>query len=327
LLKIGADRHRKCGGPFSRLLLGLAVTFAICGCMVGPDYRRPAVDTPQSWRFEEKETKNVADTAWWEQFQDPVLNELIRIGLTENKDVKIAAARVEQFFGQFVTTRASLFPQVSAGATAGQDRFTERGPIPITPGTDNPADNFQLFAGASWELDFWGKLRRATEAARADMLSTEEARRGVILTLVASIANSYINLRSLDKQLEISERTAASRRDSYELFKLRFQGGIISELELSQIRSQYEEALANIPAVQKSIALQEDALSVLLGRNPGPIPRGKTIDELAPPAVPAGLRRTRDRRRPDPRVRPDRQFHRRADRREHHERSMGGAVS
>jgi multidrug efflux system outer membrane protein len=282
-----------------RMLLLLSAAITVSGCMVGPDYRRPAVDVPQTWRFEEKETKNVADTAWWEQFQDPVLNELIRVGLTENKDVKIAAARVEQFLGQYVTTRASLFPQVSAGATAGQDRVTERGPFPITPGTENPADNFQLFAGASWELDFWGKLRRATEAARADMLSTEEARRGVILTLVSSIANSYINLRSLDKQLEISERTAASRRDSYELFKLRFQGGIISELELSQIRSQYEEALANIPAVQKSIAQQEDALSVLLGRNPGQIPRGKTIDELVPPAVPAGLPSGLLERRPD----------------------------
>jgi multidrug efflux system outer membrane protein len=299
LLQIGADRFRKCGGPFSRLLPGLAVAFAVSGCMVGPDYRRPAVDIPQTWRFEEKETREVADTAWWEQFKDPVLNELIRIGLTENKDIKIAAARVEQFLGQFVTTRAALFPQVFAGATAGRDRVTERGPFPITPGTENPADNFQLFAGASWELDLWGKLRRATEAARADMLATEETRRGVILTLVASIANSYVNLRSLDKQLEISEKTAASRRNSYELFKLRFEGGIISELELSQIRSQYEEALANIPAVQKSIAQQEDALSILLGRNPGPIPRGKTIDELAPPAVPAGLPSGLLERRPD----------------------------
>lgn len=261
------------------------------GCMVGPNYQRPQVDTPQTWRFEDKEAKEAANTAWWEQFKDPVLNELIQTALKENKDVKIAAARVEQFVGQYGTTRAALFPQVSAGAAYGRQRASElTGPAPLeNSGADPTFNSSQLFISASWEIDLWGKLRRATEAARADLLSTEEARRSVILTLVSSVANSYINLRDLDKQLEITKQTAKNYKEGYEIFKLRFQYGIVSEIEVSQAKSQYEQALANIPFFEKAIAQQENALSVLLGRNPGPIPRGKTIDELVLPAVPAGL--------------------------------------
>jgi multidrug efflux system outer membrane protein len=132
-------------------------------------------------------------------------------------------------------------------------------------------------------------LRRATEAARADLLSGEEARRAVLLTLVSSVASSYVNLRDLDKQLEIAKQTAGVREEGYKLFKLRFEGGIISLLELSQVKSEYEEALSRVPVYEKLIAQQENALSVLLGRNPGPIPRGKSIDELVLPGIPAGL--------------------------------------
>jgi len=264
----------------------LAVT--LLGCMIGPSYQRPSVETPTSWRFEEKKTKEVANTAWWEQFDDPVLNELIQIALKENKDAKIAAARVEEFMGRYRTTRASLLPQVGAGASAGRSRVTGKGPSPLD-GTVNPANDFQVFLNANWEIDLWGKLRRATEAARADLLSTEEARRAIILTLVTSVASAYVNLRDLDTQLEIAKRTAKSREESYNLFQIRFRGGVISELELNQVKSEYEQALSTIPLIEKAIAQQENVLSVLLGRNSGPIPRGKTINELALPAVPAGL--------------------------------------
>jgi len=264
----------------------LALT--VFGCMVGPNYRRPAVETPPSWRFEEKEAREVANTAWWEQFDDPVLNELIRNALKENKDVKIAAARVEEFAGRYRTTRAPLLPQVGAGAVAGRSRATERGPSPID-GTINPANDFQIFLNANWEIDLWGKLRRATEAARADLLSTEEGRRTVILTLVTSVANGYVSLRDLDMQLEIAKRTAKSRQESYNLFQLRFRRGTISELELNQVKSEYEQALTTIPLIEKIIAQHENLFSVLLGRNPGPIPRGRMIDELVLPAVPAAL--------------------------------------
>jgi multidrug efflux system outer membrane protein len=152
---------------------------------------------------------------------------------------------------------------------------------------------------ASWEIDIWGRIRRQTEAARAQLLASEEGRRGVILSLVGSVAGSYINLRDLDRQLEIARETAKSRGESYEIFKLRFSGGIISLLELSQNKSQYDEALASIPPLEKAIAQQENGLSVLLGRNPGPIPRGKNIDQLALPAIPAGLPSDLLERRPD----------------------------
>jgi multidrug efflux system outer membrane protein len=275
----------------SKITLSLFLVLALAGCMVGPDYKRPEVDTPQTWRFEEKEVKDVANTPWWEQFGDPVLNDLIQAALRENKDVKIAAARVEQFAGLYGTTRAALFPQAAAGASYGRQRLSKiTGPITLEEsGGDATLNSSQLFLNASWEIDFWGKLRRATEAARANLLSTEEGRRSVILSLVTSVANSYINLRDLDRQLELTKQTAENYKESYDLFSLRFKYGTVSELEVSQAKSQYEDAASNIPLFEKLIAQQEDAICVLLGRNPGPIPRGNTIDQLAIPAVPAGL--------------------------------------
>ena len=211
------------------------LTMILFGCMIGPDYRRPAVETPASWRFEEKEAREIGNTVWWEQFGDPVLNELIQAALMENKDIMIATARVEEFVGRYGTTRAALFPQAGVGGIAGTSRATENGPTPLTSATENPADNYSVFLNANWEIDFWGKLRRATDASRADLLSQKEIRRGVILTLVTSMASAYVNLRNLDKQLEIARRTAQSRKESYDLFQLRFRGGVISELELSQV--------------------------------------------------------------------------------------------
>jgi len=268
------------------------IAVALAGCTVGPDYKRPTLEMPNAWRFEDAAAKDTANSAWWGQFDDRVLNELIGIALRENKDIRIAAARVEQFLGQYGTTRAALFPQVYLGAGASRQKASEvTGPTPLEniKGVSPTYSNFELYLNASWEIDFWGKIRRATEAARANLLGSEEARRAVVLTLVASVAGSYVNLRDLDKQLEIAKQTAKVREDSYKLFKLRFEGGIISELELSQVKSEYEEALSRIPFYEKLIAQQENALSVLLGRNPGPIPRGKSIDELVLPAVPAGL--------------------------------------
>jgi multidrug efflux system outer membrane protein len=271
------------------VLISSLVALTLFGCAVGPNYQRPSVETPPSWRFEEKETREVANTAWWEQFDDPVLNEVIQTALRENKDLKIAAARVEEFVGRYVTARAALFPQVGAGASAGRSRRTEKGPVPLSSAVENPADTYQVFLNANWEINLWGKLRRATEAARAYLLSTEEGRRAVILTLVTSVASAYVNLRDLDKQLDIAKRTVKNREESYNLFKLRFEKGVISETELYQAKSEYEQALATIPFFEKTIAHQENVLSVLLGRNPGLIPRGKKVDEFVLPFVPAGL--------------------------------------
>jgi len=280
---------------FSALLLCLVLG----GCLLGPDYRRPALDTPQNWRFGEKEARDLADTAWWEQFRDPVLNELITVALRENKDLKIAAARVEEFRGRYGVVRAAQFPRAGAGASVGGERSTNRGQTPLPATSPNPTELYQANFFASWEIDLWGKLRRGSEAARADLVATEEGRRSVILTLVASVAGAYVNLRDLDRQLEIARRTAKSREDSYKIFLLRFQAGYVSDLELSQVNSLYQQTLATIPALGKAISQQEDALSLLLGRNPGAVARGKMIDALEVPAVPAGLPSSLLERRPD----------------------------
>ncbi len=281
------------------LLAVLAAAILLGGCMLGKDYRRPAVDTPHNWRFEEKDTPALANTAWWGQFQDPVLNDLIQTALKENKDVRIATTRVEEYMGKLGVTRADLFPQAGLGASAGRQRLTEMGPTGWNPAIPPTSYTFQGNLNANWELDLWGKLRRATEAARADLLSTDEARRAVIMTLVASVANGYINLLSYDQQLVIARETLKSRKDSLDIFEKRYAGGVISELELNQSRSEYEDARAVIPQLEKSIAQQENALNLLLGRNPGPVPRGKTLDELVLPAVPAGIPSDLLDRRPD----------------------------
>jgi multidrug efflux system outer membrane protein len=279
------------------LLAGIALTLG--GCMVGPNYVRPAVDTPPSWRLTDVQADNVADTAWWGQFDDPVLDNLVRIALRENLDLQIAAARVDEFAGRYGFVRADLFPQAGANAAAGRQRFTQETGNVNTPGTNFTLDNYSATVGATWELDVWGRIRRATEAARADLVGSEEGRRAVILSLVGSVAGSYVNLRSLDRQLEIARETAKSRGESLALFKLRFEGGFSSEVEYVQVKSQYEEAMATIPSVEKAIAQQENGLSILLGRNPGPIPRGKGIDQLVPPSVPAGIPSGLLERRPD----------------------------
>ncbi len=278
-------------------LLVTLLALLASGCMVGPDYVRPPVDTPTAWRLSEQDARDLANTAWWEQFGDPVLNDLVSTALRENKDLLIAAARVEEFAGNYGIVRSGLFPQVGASADARRQRDISA--VVVGAGGGEIYNSYNVVLNASWEIDIWGRIRRQTEAARAQLLASEEGRRGVVLSLVGSVAGAYINLRDLDRQLEIARTTARSRGESYEIFKLRFSGGIISLLELSQNQSQYEEALASIPPLEKAIAQQENGLSVLLGRNPGPIVRGKNIDQLALPAIPAGLPSELLERRPD----------------------------
>jgi len=282
-----------------RQLPWLAGACMLAGCMVGPDYERPAVDAPGAFRFEAKATPNLADTRWWEQFGDPVLNGLVKSALEENKDIKIAAARVEEFLGRFGVTRAQLFPQVGLQGQGSRQQVSTTIANSLPPGATNPYGNLALDLGVAWELDLWGKLRRASEAARADLLASEENRLTVILSLTTAVATSYVTLIDLDRQLEIAKSTAASRAEYFRIFKLRFEGGVVSQVELEQARSEYEYALSTIPAIEKLIGQQENALSVLLGRNPGPIARDRAIDKLVLPQVPAGLPSELLERRPD----------------------------
>lgn len=282
----------------ARSLVCLLALLSLGGCLLGPNYERPAVDAPPAFRFAEADTKDLVNTAWWEQFQDPALNQLIATALAENKDVKIAAARVEQFLGQFQTTRAQLFPQVAAGFDAQRERIPV-GAIALPAGVGPVFNQFEGTLSASWEIDVFGKLRRQTEAARANLLASEEGRRATILTLVASVATSYVNLLSLDRQLDIAKATAASRGASVDVFQLRFSGGEVSQMELAQSQSEYQASLATIPQIELQIAQQENSLSILLGHNPEAIERDRELDDLSLPAVPAGLPSELLERRPD----------------------------
>ncbi len=279
--------------------LALLVAAALAGCTVGPDYVRPVVDTPTAWRIDYPKAAEVANTRWWEQFGDPVLNSLIETALRENRDVRIAAARVDQFAGALMSVRSQSLPQLGYGADASRAQASRVGQPPIPPGVDNQFTLYQASLGASWQLDLFGRVRRLTEAAQAQVYASEQAQRGVVLTLVTSVAASYIGLRALDRQLEIAQATARNFGETARIFDLRFKAGIVSQSEVVQVRSQYQQALAAIPAIQQAIAAQENLISILLGRNSEPIPRGKSIDQLVPPQIPADLPSALLQRRPD----------------------------
>jgi outer membrane protein, multidrug efflux system len=269
----------------------------LAGCMVGPDYVKPKVDAPSAYIYEPKQTAETANTEWWQQFGDPVLDKLIADSLASNKNVKIAAANVEQAAGVLTQTRSPLYPQVNYQGDAARQRQSQNTAIPA--GSPNPANNYQVLAGATWEIDLWGRVRRLTEAAQANLLATEEARRGVILSLVAAVGTSYLQLRGLDEQLVISKRTLDTYSQSLKYFELKFKYGQISQMNVEQVKVQYQTAAAQIPLIKIQIAQLENAISILLGNNPGPIPRGKSLRELALPEVPAGLPSQLLERRPD----------------------------
>ena len=279
--------------------LAMPIVMALAGCTVGPDYVRPEIESPAAWRIEYPQAAEVVNTKWWEQFGDPVLNELIESALRENLDVRIAAARVEQFIGALGATRSQLFPQVGYGADASTNQASREGFPPIPSPVDREFDLYQATIGASWQIDLFGRVRRLSEAAQAQVYASEQAKRGVVLTLVTGVATSYITLRGLDRQREIAEATAANFGESARVFDLRFNAGIVSMSEVSQVRSQHKQALAAIPAIDIQIAAVENLISVLLGRNSQAIPRGKSIDEFIAPAIPAGLPSELLRRRPD----------------------------
>jgi len=269
------------------------------GCTVGPDWQRPKVETPPNWRIEYEQAAEVANTRWWEAYGDPALNQLVDDALRENRDLVQAAARVDQFLGALRTTRSQFYPQFGYSGDASRNRASENGPVPLTPGSDRNYSLYQAALGASWQIDLFGRVRRQAESAQAQVYASEQGRRGVVLSVVSSVATAYIVLRGLDRQLEISRATAKNYAGSLQLFELRHKGGAVSEVERSQVESQYQQAQAAVPSFERQVAQQEDFLSVLLGRNPGDIPRGKTIEELLEPAIPPDLPASLLERRPD----------------------------
>ena len=273
-----------------RRLLLLICAILFTGCTVGPDYVKPKVDVPAAFRNADGAAREQIDTQWWGQFQDPVLDGMIREALENNKNVRIAAANVEQSAGVLMQARSPLFPQLGYSGSAARERTPESDiPSLLRPFLQNPSNSYQAFASANWEIDLWGRIRRLSEAARAQLFATEEARLGVALSLVSAVASNYVQLLGLDEQLLISRRTLAAYADSLKLFELRFRHGQVSQITVEQARSQYETAAAAIPEIESQIEQLQNSLSILLGRNPGPIGRGRTLGELALPIVPAGI--------------------------------------
>lgn len=280
-------------------LAGLALSLALTGCFkIGPDYQKPEVATPKQWRFADREAHDVANTQWWKQFNDPALNRLVQRGLLGNLDLKVAIANVEKFVGLYGTTRSNLFPQIS-----GFGEYSRRQSSGDLASQGNLGgreyDLARLGVQMNWELDIWGALRRANEAAYADILAQEAIRRGVVLTLVSDIALAYIQLRTYDRDLEITQNVVQTLKEDLRIRKLRFQEGYTSELEVEQAESELQRRSAQIPVYEQSIAQTEHAISVLLGKNPGPIERGLPLDQLRAPPVPAGLPSDLLIRRPD----------------------------
>ena len=274
--------------------LALLLAMPLSACVVGPDYRRPEVELPVAWRLGATEAGEISNIAWWDQFQDPVLSNLVRTALANNKDLEIATANVDQAFAQYGIVRSAQFPQVNAGASATRERSSAN----ILLGGRTFTD-YGVNLSASFELDIWGRLRRATESARASLLASQQGKGTVVLTVVTTVASGYILLRALDRQLEIAQRTSQSLGEAARLQRVRFEEGAVPASDYQQAESQYREAVARVPELEREIAQQENFISVLLGHNPGLIPRGRDIDALLFPAVPDGLPASLLQRRPD----------------------------
>jgi outer membrane protein, multidrug efflux system len=283
----------------NRQLLIVAVLGSgfLSACMVGPKYHRPAVQTPNTFRDLaenpqlQAQSASYADLPWWQVFKDPKLQELIRTAIKQNYDLQLATERINAARAQLAVTRSSLFPQVQAGAN-------------FNGGKENTFQtkyNFLTLAGdAAFQLDFFGRLRRATEASRAELLATDAARQTVVLTLVSDLAADYFTLLQLDLQLQITRDTVVTQTDSVKLTNFRLEHGVATKLDVLQAQQVLDTANAQIPDLERQIGQEEDAINILLGNYPNGVPRGLTlVEQELPPEVPPGLPSSLIERRPD----------------------------
>ena len=283
-----------------RVLASILTLVALVGCTLGPDYQRPAVPLPETWRTPTDDAGSLADLAWWELFQDKSLRSLLRVALAENKDLRLAVARVSEARAQLGVARSAQFPAVGAGGSFEQRRISEAGQVPVPAGVDPESGFWATRADLDFELDLWGRLRRATEAARAELLAGEEARRTVLTTLVSDVAQTYFELLALDREHLIAARTLASRRESLRIVEQGHRAGLTPELDLRRAEGEVAAAAAVLPDLDRRIAQAENRLSTLLGRNPGPVARERMLTEQPlPPSIPAGLPSSLLERRPD----------------------------
>src|SRR5436309_8921198 len=272
----------------------------LAACALGPRYRRPAVPTPETTRGEHGpgDAASLADSPWWAIFGDPPLQALVEEALRSSHDLRAAAARVEQARNQIAIARADMFPQVSYQGQAVRERTFVPG-VPGSPGNVT-FDSFLGTFNLAWEIDVWGRIRRATESARADYLAAEAARRGVLLTLVSDVAQAYFELLELDRELEITQGTTITFQDTLDLFRRRYAGGIGTLLEVSRAEAALTQARATIPDLERRIIPKENQPSTLLGHPPGSIALRTLSDgESPPPEVPVGLPSQLLERRPD----------------------------
>jgi len=285
----------------NKIVALLSVLIVCSGCAVGPNYKRPAVSVPGTYRglspeeAAKTQSASIGDQKWWDIFQDEQLRSLIRTALQQNYDVRIAASRVLAARAQLGIVRSDQFPNVAAGAAIGDTRTARSAFLPAFERSTGQVD-----VSAVWELDFWGKYRRATEAARANLLASEWARQEVLATLVANMSHAYFQLRALDRELEISKRTLTSRQESLRLTRILADRGSTSMLDVRQAEQLVFTAAAEIPALEQEIEQQENLISILLGKNPADVARGQKLTEQAqPPEVPPGLTSSLLERRPD----------------------------
>jgi len=277
--------------------LGLVVLLSafLSGCALTPDYERPELDPPTNWGQGANTEESVANLPWWELFQDPRLKELIQIALDENKDLAVSLARIEESRASLTITRADQFPFLGVFGSGGRGSQSEI----MVPGAGT-SDQFNISADLTFEIDLWRQYARATEAARADLLATEEAYRNVTISLVANVANTYFLLRDMDERLEISRQTVEGRAGSLRIIQARYDQGTVPELDVNQ--AQIELAIAEVAVASfERLSIQtENALQILLGRQPGAITRGLSLEEQDTlPVVPAGLPSELLMRRPD----------------------------
>ncbi len=285
--------------PFA-LGVALILLVALAGCAVGPNYHRPAVSSPDNFRGAKTPavTNSLADLAWWDLYQDPVLVALIRTALTNNYDIRVAVTRVEQAREVAAQARSQFMPAIGyqGGVSYGQNEFL---------GTPSPRGGAESGAGlvaanAVWELDLWGRIRRLNESARAQYLATEEAQNGVRLSLISSVAQAYFELLALDLQIDIAQRTTNSFGQTLRIFEQRRASGVASRLETARAQAALSSAASTVPELERQIALKENEINILLGRPPGPVERtAKLLDQTMPPEIPTGLPSALLERRPD----------------------------
>lgn len=288
--------------PGPRLAFSLLAAALLQACTtVGPDYQRPEVALPAAWHapvMAPGEAAEVADTRWWRAFGDPALDALIDDALVNNKDLLIAAHRMAQFAARVDVARAAELPQVGFDAGRSRTWRSQEQPALLATGREPDYNNYEVRASVAWELDVWGRIARATEAARADLLASEESRRAVMLKVVSDVATAYIDLIAADEQLLIARELVKNRGEALALVEVRAAGGAATEIDVARARTSMQQAQTAIPELERRVAAGENALAYLSGREPGPLARGR-LELLRIPQVPQGLPSDLLTRRPD----------------------------